>query len=360
MPSVQRVDKVFFAVNGTEANEREEMGFEKKFKLNSEGFLAGKAPVTNVGVFTYVQEDGSLIRELRSPEEVFDESSLESLRLKPLTNDHPNEAVNPENIKNLQVGSLGDSIDYDSFRVFAPITITESQAIQDTKDGKRALSCGYKTDLIFESGVWMGVAYDAKQTNIRYNHIAIVDQGRAGDDAIMRMDSKQSIGKIINHKTKEDKMPLKKITLDGVPREAEAEVLTALNDANKRADSVQAEKDSLQGKLDASQEENQALKKKLDSSIDSEKLDSLVANRIALLKVCEEAGVKVKADSSDSDLKKAVILSVSPKADLTEKSEAYIDGRFDTSVESIVALKNHDGSNIADNQNQENNDEIRS
>ena len=53
-----------------------------------EGFLVARAAVTSVGVFTY-REDGTTRRELRLPEEVFAQESLDSLKCKPLTLYHP-------------------------------------------------------------------------------------------------------------------------------------------------------------------------------------------------------------------------------------------------------------------------------
>ena len=73
-----------------------------------EGFLVARAPVTSIGVFTYRNPDGSERRELRLPEEVFAEESLATLRMKPLTLLHPDEAVTPENIGELQVGTTSN------------------------------------------------------------------------------------------------------------------------------------------------------------------------------------------------------------------------------------------------------------
>ncbi|MCX7015414.1 MAG: alpha/beta hydrolase fold domain-containing protein, partial [Candidatus Sumerlaeota bacterium] len=53
--------------------------------------------------------------------------------------------------------------------------------------GKTALSCGYTCDLEHTPGNWMGIKYDAIQRNIRYNHMAVVKAGRAGDAAKLHM-----------------------------------------------------------------------------------------------------------------------------------------------------------------------------
>lgn len=79
------------------------------FQETPDGFLTGRAIVTSCGVFSYRRPDGTIQAELRLPEEVFDRDSLDSMRLKPLTNDHPAGPVTPETAKALQVGSLGNS-----------------------------------------------------------------------------------------------------------------------------------------------------------------------------------------------------------------------------------------------------------
>ena len=73
----------------------------------AEGFLVARAPVTSIGVFSYRNPDGSERRELRLPEEVFNSDSLASLRLKPLTLLHPEEAVTPENIEGSEERRVG-------------------------------------------------------------------------------------------------------------------------------------------------------------------------------------------------------------------------------------------------------------
>ena len=64
------------------------------FEQTPEGFLRGRACVTNIGVFPYRLEDGSIEYELRHPEDVFDSESMASLKLKPVTNNHPKEKSN--------------------------------------------------------------------------------------------------------------------------------------------------------------------------------------------------------------------------------------------------------------------------
>ena len=343
------------------------------FERTTEGFLKGRAIVTCCGVFTYKRADGTLQRELRLPEEVFAPATLESLKLKPVTLNHPTELVTPENADMLQVGSLGDNpsstnqeynwegkaTDWkkltDGLNVAVDMIITKKDAIDAVINGKQGLSMGYTCDIeMAEPGsTWCGVEYDYIQRNIKYNHCAIVDAGRAGDNAKieLRVDSADAVleDKLVT-KDGGTKM-LKKINLDGIDYEAEESVIIALNTEKKRADDavaelskfkedsakelsvITAERDTQKERADKAEED---LAKAKAEALDSTKLDEAVNARIELYKNAEKAGVEVKNDMKDADIKKAVIAKVFPKANLDGKDSAYIDARYDATVEMLA------------------------
>jgi hypothetical protein len=80
------------------------------------GFLHAPIRSTRTGVFEYRRKDGTISRELRHPEDVFDEASLESLKRVVLTEGHPRKSdgspldVTTDNVETLQVGHGGDTI----------------------------------------------------------------------------------------------------------------------------------------------------------------------------------------------------------------------------------------------------------
>lgn len=342
------------------------------FERTTEGFLKGRAIVTCGGVFTYKRADGSLQRELRLPEEVFASATLESLKLKPVTLNHPTELVTPENADMLQVGSLGDDpsstnqeynwngepTDWkdrtDGINVAVDMIITKKDAIDAVINGKQGLSMGYTCDIEMAQpgATWCGVEYDFIQRNIRYNHCAIVDEGRAGDNAKieLRADSADAIleDKLVT-KDGGTKM-LKKINLDGIDYEAEESVIKALNTEKKRADDavaelsklkedsakeltvMTAERDTQKERADKTEED---LAKAKAEALDSTKLDEAVKNRMELYENAKKAGIEVKNDMKDADIKKAVITKVFPKANLDGKDSAYIDARYDATVEML-------------------------
>lgn len=316
-----------------------------------EGFLVARAPVTSIGVFSYRNPDGSERRELRLPEEVFNADSLASLRLKPLTLLHPEEAVTPENIEALQVGSVGSDVTTDSYRVYVSLAATKQDGIDAVENGTaRSLSCGYKCDIEWTSGTWMGMKYDCIQRNIRYNHVALVPVPRAGDGNSIRMDSAGTptlpdMNKYeVNNQKNEDKMD--KIHLDGADYQAEPQVIAAYNKAVDRADSLEKDIEQLRKDSKAEAEKLTAEKSAVEAERDSfkERLDKAEAELTAkahldILGKATAAGVEVKADMADADIKKAVIGKVFPSANLDGKDQAYIDARFDCACETIAMQK---------------------
>lgn len=116
----------------------------------------------------------------RPADEVFDERSVRSFLLKPITNDHPTEAVTADNHSRLSKGVVAKAI-RDGDHLAFDLVFFDAATIKDIESGKRELSNGYGVDLTFEDGVAPdGTAYQAVQRNIAGNHVALVDKGRAG------------------------------------------------------------------------------------------------------------------------------------------------------------------------------------
>jgi hypothetical protein len=361
------------------------------FERTNEGFLKGRAIVTSIGVFTYKRKDGTVQRELRLPEEVFSPKTLSSMKLKPVTLNHPTELVTIDNADRLQVGSLGDNPSWtkewehrnweevtDGINCAIDMIITKKDAVDAVLNGKQALSMGYTCDLeTAEPGAaWCGIEYDFIQRNIRYNHCAIVDSARAGDNAKieLRADSEDAVleDMVFYKKTDGGTQMLKKINLDGIEYEAEAEVIKALQRADekakkaeedaceqkkamdkkvadledkekeleKRISELEAERDSAKDKADSLEKD---LEKAKADSADPKRLDEAVKAKMELLRNAEKAKVEVKADMSDMDIKKAVITSAFPNAKFDGKDDVYIQARYDATVEMLEAKA--DGSN---------------
>jgi hypothetical protein len=355
----------------------------QKFKKTDEGYLQGRAIVTNVGVFKYIKLDSLgnrvIVRELRPPSEVFDMDSLDSLKLKPITDTHPSEAVNNENISKLQAGFAGDDIRTSGPYISAPMTVTKPETVDGIEKGNLAISCGYTVDLIEQSGTYLGTDYDAIQTNIRYNHIAVnIEKGRAGDAVVMKLDSfdayhidedesakkkkekaeKNPEEELEENKKKDNKnlninkeeTMLKKVKIDSVEYEAEARVIEELHKTQEKVDSsdkevskLKEDNQKIEAELDSKKDEIEQLKKdneELKKVDHSDEIEKAVNAKLVLLKNAEKADVELKDDMSDNDIKKAVVLSVYPKADEAKlENQAYLDSRFDIAIETLEENK---------------------
>lgn len=154
-----------------------------------EGFMTIVGIPTRVGVFPYRNPDGSTRRELRHPDDVLRSDSLATLGGKPFTVNHPPVPVTPTNFEEYGAGSSSNEIEVIGDGLVKVVyNVHREDAIRALNSGFRQLSCGYRTDLLPESGTFRGQPYDARQTNIRYNHTALVGTGRAGPDCGLRMD----------------------------------------------------------------------------------------------------------------------------------------------------------------------------
>lgn len=163
------------------------------YDVRDDGSVIVDASVTRVGVFEYVDpRTGKVTRELRPPEEVLDPASLKTLSLIPFTNDHPPEMVTLDNIRNYQKGTTGENVEVTDDHVYVKVAIQDQETISLANNGKTQVSSGYFADVEETPGTWNGEPYDFVQRNIRYNHVALVDTGRAGPSVSLRMDSEDS------------------------------------------------------------------------------------------------------------------------------------------------------------------------
>lgn len=303
------------------------------FKKTPEGYLTGRICVTGIGVFTYMTDAGKK-RRLRPQAEVGLWDSLQTLNSKPVTYRHPSEDVNPDNVKKLSVGFTGTDVSFDGLNVYVTVTVTDKDAIDAIEKGDlKAVSCGYDVVLDQRGGNWQGVEYDEAMTEIRYNHVALVREGRAGDGVRFTVgDSVDDAERIFNTNQKDEAI-MKKIMIDGAEVEVAENVaahVEALNkakdEAEAKAASLETEKATVEAERDAAKAD---LKKAMDEKPSAEDLAKMVDEKLSLLSVAKEKGVEVKATDSAEEIKKAVIKAAYPEMNLDEKPEAYIDGLYE-------------------------------
>ena len=121
-------------------------------------------------------DDDTEIEVDRTEDEVFSPQTLASFENKPVTVEHPDEDVNVHNYKEYAVGFVRDvrrgEVNGQPV-ILGNLVITDEQTIQEIENGEHTdLSCGYDCDIADEA--------NPCQRNIRGNHVALCEQGRAG------------------------------------------------------------------------------------------------------------------------------------------------------------------------------------
>jgi hypothetical protein len=181
-------------MNTIKSVRRFDLGQITSVERTPQGFLKVPGFATRTGVFTYIDSNGQVRRELRHPDDVFDPESLATLRNAPVTLEHPPVMLTPSNVNQYMKGYTTDRVEVNRDLVETDLIIAVNDAIQAVEEkGMRELSSGYLADLEEVSGVYNGTQYDVRQRNIKYNHLAIVKRGRAGPEARLRLDSADAV-----------------------------------------------------------------------------------------------------------------------------------------------------------------------
>jgi len=244
-----------------------------------QGGIRVPATVTRSGVLTYLQPDGSKRREYRPASEVFSDEHLASLRGAPVTDLHPGSGrVDSKTWRSLSVGHAGETPAQEGDHVLTDLYIQDSGSIDLIESGERSeVSLGYDTDLVLGKGVSPeGEEYDATQTNLRVNHVALVPKGRAGS-ARLRLDGDEEISECAS---------LVSMT---IPPEVQA-------------------------RLDALESEN----KRLRSAATRSKLKS--------------CGVAARADASPEEMMVDAIKKIAPGVDIEGASPDFLAGAFAVAI----------------------------
>lgn len=307
-----------------------------KATLTDEGYLIDSPIVGRAGIQLYKNADGTIRRELRPPEEVFSQDSLDSYIGKPITDEHQGH-ITVKNSRDVKVGVMLSKGRQDGDNVVADIIIHDAEMIDKTiNGGKRELSLGYKVDLDETAGEWNGQQYDAIQRNIRINHLAIVPKGRAGN-ARLNLDRHDAI----SYNTDEDNLMstenLGRIRLDsGLEYQAAPEVVVAFAAMQDDKKTLTTRIDTLQAEVDTVKAERDTLKAQV-ASADAVRADALKQAREEVKARTEletvAATFKVDcADKTDREVREAVIKAVREDANLVGKSDEYVNAAFDLAV----------------------------
>ena len=324
---------------------------EDNYNYQDSGFMNVLANLTRTGIFVYSRTtpDGGIetIRQLRLPEEV--EASMSTLTGIPVTNSHPEELVSVENASEYVVGMTSDrpkmiKLEEDAYHDYVQqkITIYDQKTIDQIETGsKRELSLGYTLDLENKSGVWNGENYDCIQRNIRYNHVSLVDKGRAGELCRIQLDGKQiNLDGVSSDEVLTNNQPIgeemKFFNIDGIEY-TEDRVKALIQDLGTKSDElakVTANLDEVSAKLDALEEKAKADQLANTVAKDEAEFREAVRSRVVLEKTASKIlGDDVSLDAlTEREIKEKVIASAS-EVSLDGKSDEYVSVRYDLVVE---------------------------
>ena len=316
----------------------------KSFALNSqrvytdEGFLRVPGKAARTGIQEYLawelglknREPNDIIRVYRPPEEVFNDESLLTYLGADVTNDHPSAMVNPSTYRNSSVGVVTSVGRQDGDFVTVDMVIKDKDAIKAVETGKCELSAGYTAVYDDTPGTTPeGEPYDFRQTQIKINHVAIVDRARAGANARI-FDEKR--GRVM----------LKIDICDGVSIEVEdakqAEAIQFVVSKSKEAqaalDAASAKTDAVQAQLDSANEKIDELTAQVGDEAIKARVEAIARVTTSARKV---AGDEFACDSVDPvAIKRAALAVKRPSVDWVDKSAAYVEAAFDMAVEEPV------------------------
>lgn len=325
-------------------------------KETQDGYLVGSLRCARTGIQDYLGVELGLptmdvISVYRPESEVFSRDSLASYANKPISDDHPPVNVDATNWKEYGKGDIGSDVVRDGEFVSVSYKIMDGDTIAKVKAGKAEVSMGYMAEIDFTDGVTPdGKAYQAIQKNIRINHLAIVDRGRAGsecgfNDGVTNWGASPTTKVLGDHN-----VDLKTLIVDGLTVEtteqglasvnkiadAKNEAVKALNDAKVAHDAAINAKDA---ELAAKDAEIDALK---DAKLSDAEIDAKVQARSDLL-----ATAKMLADAdytglSDAGIKKAAVVAKLGDAAIDGKTDAYIDARFDILFDDAKTISDAD------------------
>jgi uncharacterized protein len=159
---------------------------------DANGFLLiRQCPISSFGIFDYSAAqvgitDGDpnrIVKVFRPESAVSDPELLASLQVVPFINDHEmlsgfagdDGATAPEDYG---VDGVLFNVGYAKPWTQGDLKIFTRGMQSDLTAGKKDVSLGYTCDFLMQSGTFDGQDYEVVQTNMRGNHIALVDAGR--------------------------------------------------------------------------------------------------------------------------------------------------------------------------------------
>jgi hypothetical protein len=297
--------------------DKKDATYDTAKQYDTNGFFEVKDnPISKSGVFEYAgrnipdaENPDTMYKVYRPESELNNPETINSFKLLPFIDDHEmlgDEATPAEN-KGVH-GVTGQDVYFKDNILYANLKVYSEALKNLIQGGKRELSCGFRNKWVKESGVApSGESYDYIQTDIRGNHIALVDAGRMGSDVAV-LDEKD---KLNERQTMDEE--LKKLLEDIQAR------LASLEEMEKK----EAEQESAEGEVEASEDE--------EKSMDEEKIDDKSSEDEEMKKDDMKSMDKKDGKSFDAeDFKKQIRKEFAQTQKLHDDLKSHI-GTFDHS-----------------------------
>ncbi|RHX89857.1 DUF2213 domain-containing protein [Leptospira stimsonii] len=342
-----------------------------------ETFLRCPLVLARAGVFPYVYPDGRIVREAKLPEDLFSAETLASIPGRPVCDNHPpvsdnDGLITDKNYKLYAKGALGDSVQVKDDEIHTTQTIWDAELKNSMRRGEKLqISPGFRAVLDPTPGVYKGQRYDVRQRNIRFNHSAQLEKGRAGDSvrayldhadipdnvniAVIKTDSSQ--GENMADPTETESSGVVKeikdffLSLGLKPRKDAAEDPNATQptpqvttEADKNTATVQDQiktKDelikALQDKVKLIQGQFEEAQKLLQQALMPATQDAIAQRRLNIIETVKSLKPEAKTDGiSEKELKILVINEAFPPQQgvrLDSLDDATLNIRFESAVE---------------------------
>lgn len=280
------------------------------WRIDEDGMLRVTARVLPEGVFEYLPEDspeGTKTDEHGHcwhyiPRQQFTQESLKSLEGKPvIVADHVWRDTDNTLKDGLTVGTVAGAPKVDGKYIVADFVIYDKDAIAAIKQGKLIeTSAAYDGDCTVQEGEFAGKHYNAIQSNLRFNHVLLLPEGkgRCGhDNRIVNSNSRKEINVMPTVIKKEFGNRRVDFAFQNEDDAKEAERMSEetatfnaaeLEDAMKIANEVKAQLDELQKKYDDAMATVEAQKAEIDKLMSAETQEAM-AQEAAAQKEAEEA-----------------------------------------------------------------------
>jgi uncharacterized protein len=295
-----------------------------KADVTAEGWIVDKPVITRAGIFSYHNAQGKVVREYRPAEEVFSADSLSSLRAIPITDGHRGMVNATHDLDNVIVGSvMSPGEKQDEINVVADVVIHNVKRI----GARRELSLGYICSVEDTPGELNGQRYDCIQRNIRYNHLAVVHKGRAGN-ARLRLDADDASSFLVE--TDMVEVTLSKVRFDnGLEYPAAPEVVVRIDELVAKLKDLQTRADKSEGERDAAKAELSKMVKDHEAALKAER--SAAKQRLALESKADQLNIKFDG-LSDRELKEAIVKKLGNDLNFAERSDDYVGSAYDLAI----------------------------